>query len=228
MKTLFTSFLICFLSINIYSQTFIVNPNVLEKNQQPTDVVVDYVYVTNNSNPMMVKFELITNTMQSNGWFISLCTHDVCMPNIPTSGNFGYLVNGQQGYFKLDAQFNGISGTGELSYKIYEDGNPSNADNVTFIYHVSASTGINDLSNSNLLFQNYPNPFNNQTNIPYQLSSNNGKIEIFDVNGKKIDTIYLHASKGILIYKNALAKGVYYYALYDNDKLISTKKMIVQ
>jgi hypothetical protein len=84
-----------------------------------------------------------------------------------------------------------------------------------------------------LLNQNYPNPFNNSTNIAYYLPENEYiQITVYDINGKKIQTLYNgHQSRGAHVLTwNAglLATGVYIYQLKTTNTTTSNKCMIIK
>jgi hypothetical protein len=74
------------------------------------------------------------------------------------------------------------------------------------------------ISDKFILFQNYPNPFNSQTKIYYALFKNDQiKVEIFDLIGKKIATLYQGPSTmgfhSIEFQADQLPSGIYYYQL---------------
>jgi hypothetical protein len=70
----------------------------------------------------------------------------------------------------------------------------------------------------------FPNPFNNELFIEsYSIIK---KVEVFDVNGRKIKSISNLTSKNISINTSDLEKGVYFFNVYNNDGSIIAKKMI--
>ena len=86
------------------------------------------------------------------------------------------------------------------------------------------------------LEQNYPNPFNPSTTIEYELnSSNNVRLQIFDIKGELIKTLvndFQDAGNYKVIWNGTnsrgekLTSGVYFYSIKTKDN-ISTKKMIL-
>lgn len=91
-------------------------------------------------------------------------------------------------------------------------------------FDVSELTKINEIYNSSLptefaLEQNYPNPFNSSTLIKFSTNfSGNAKLEIYNVLGKKIMTLYndiVTANTVYLINFDAklLSSGIYFYSL---------------
>jgi hypothetical protein len=84
----------------------------------------------------------------------------------------------------------------------------------------------------NILYQNAPNPFNISTTIKYQLSDNatNAKICIYNLTGKQLQCYNLQATKGensIEVRASSLQSGMYLYSLIVDDKLVSTKRMVL-
>lgn len=95
------------------------------------------------------------------------------------------------------------------------------------------STGVYELNNdysSVVLGNNYPNPYSNSTTIPYYLneSDKNAELYVTDITGKELYKYQLQKDKNAIdIDMSALQSGFYFYSLYINHKLISTKKMVL-
>ena len=103
---------------------------------------------------------------------------------------------------------------------------------------ILSSLWLLDASNEATVFslkQNFPNPFNGQTNIEFTIQNpNNISIEIFDVNGRIIRTLfdgYHNSGTSILKWdgKNKLneivSTGIYFYNI-KTENYIKTKKLI--
>ncbi|MBN2830262.1 MAG: T9SS type A sorting domain-containing protein [Candidatus Cloacimonetes bacterium] len=94
----------------------------------------------------------------------------------------------------------------------------------------------NNISYITALNGNYPNPFNPETNIAFSLKErSNVKIDIFNILGKKIDTIVnetLPAGKHTVVWKgqdsrgNSVSSGIYFYRMTSGN-YNSTHKMIL-
>lgn len=87
------------------------------------------------------------------------------------------------------------------------------------------------------LYQNYPNPFNGITHIPFSLdTSGQVKLEIFDVTGRKVRTLFEGFSEhGKIIiwdgtddHNEPVASGVYIYQIQHQAKRISRKMMLIK
>ncbi|MDZ7797036.1 MAG: T9SS type A sorting domain-containing protein [Candidatus Marinimicrobia bacterium] len=100
------------------------------------------------------------------------------------------------------------------------------------IYHDPAQMDDeNDIvPHSYSLEQNYPNPFNPTTSFSYTLhEANNVTISIFDLTGRKIETIvddYQQAGTYLMQWDaSEYSSGIYLYRLSTND-FTTTKKML--
>ncbi len=110
----------------------------------------------------------------------------------------------------------------------------------TILKYSVNSSGLNnhfpETGDYNLVY-NYPNPFNSSTTIRYQVQYPSlVKIEVFDINGKKIKTLKNeYQNTGIYKYKffaDDLPSGVYLYKViikqvYDGRELIKSGKMVL-
>jgi aminopeptidase N len=94
-----------------------------------------------------------------------------------------------------------------------------------------------DLNASFHLYQNFPNPFNTITKIPFAIYSDGYvKLEIFDVNGKKIQTLiedFLFEGKivewdGKDGLGRVMASGIYFYRVQFENQNITRKMLILR
>ena len=110
----------------------------------------------------------------------------------------------------------------------------------------SAYSNIVEITVNNLarfrLYQNYPNPFNGSTNISFDLtvldeknSRDRIRLHIFDLNGRKVKTLYDSSVTGgsvDLIWEGtdengtALPSGIYFYKLEASD-FSETKRLLL-
>lgn len=233
MKKLLLICSLIFIASQSDAQTFTASPtDYFESTYDVNDWVSDYVYIINSSgSPISIGYQTLTNTMIPIGWDVLMCTSNGCFPYVPVSGSLGIIENGESGFFNLHAGFLGIPGTGEVSVRVFETGNPSNADTITFVYHATMATSIFENINKTefVLSQNFPNPFSVSTTVKYKLDSPTGKLIITDIQGKKINEYNLINSTGELIITGNLKSGIYFYSLYNNEnKMISRNRMTVQ
>ena len=110
--------------------------------------------------------------------------------------------------------------------------------NETIDIELQILTGIDDpfASQNNVSVTNYPNPFNSKTTISYNIPVNNiVRIEIYDIQGKKIKTlINEHQVSGnhSVVWNGTnengiqVGKGIYFYGI-TAGKFFSVKEMIL-
>ncbi len=86
---------------------------------------------------------------------------------------------------------------------------------------------------NDLLQQNTPNPFNGETEISYSLlnEAQNAQLVFFNVAGNAVKTIDLDTNMksgtiNLNFEKFGVQKGTYFYSLFIDGRLISTKKML--
>jgi hypothetical protein len=80
------------------------------------------------------------------------------------------------------------------------------------------------------LSQNYPNPFNSSTIIEYGIPFySNIKIELYDILGKKVDTIvsgeHSAGKYSITLNTGKLSGGIYFYTISANN-FFKVRKMV--
>lgn len=92
------------------------------------------------------------------------------------------------------------------------------------------NTGKSGTGSQAILFQNTPNPFNGSTVIRYRLPETytHADVMIFDMNGKKIQSIPLHDTEGqVMVSGSELVAGMYLYSLVLDGQEVATKRMVV-
>jgi hypothetical protein len=163
------------------------------------------------------------------------------LTDICADSNYAFASIGQNGLSVIDIS------QPDTSYEVLRYDTPGNAEDITisgnYLYVADSSslriyrfypTAIDEpsiLPTPFSLSQNYPNPFNAQTTIQYSLPSQSPvAIEIFDILGRKIETL----AEGIRPAGNHQAtwdarwqtSGIYFYKM-KADKMTETKKMII-
>ena len=104
---------------------------------------------------------------------------------------------------------------------------------LNFINELILNTNLN---NSNLLFdlgEPYPNPFNPLVNIGLSLASlNNIQLNIYNLNGEKIDNLFLgQLNKGQYIFTwdaTSFSSGIYFIKSESNNNLITKKIFLIK
>lgn len=92
----------------------------------------------------------------------------------------------------------------------------------------TVQTGINKLTQINSKVIIYPNPFSSSTIVSTKIELKNGDLIIYDVIGQEIKRIKNIHGQHIIINRDGLTSGIYYYQLTEGNKVISTGKLIAK
>jgi len=221
---------------SVKSQTFSLTPNrtFTDTATCAGPLLIEAFVKNNGTAPLWLSYSLISNNLPDIAcWTQSFCDCNICnMPNvIPNSddchgwgANLAAIQPGDSNLIMsvhIDTT-NGYFGSGTIKYLVYETGNSSNKDTVTFnilgcLSGAACTTGINE----NILDQLriYPTLVNDKLII-----ENTGEIDhlqsivIYDLLGKKVHTEknIEFASNKKIINVSQLAEGVYILNLNEN------------
>jgi endonuclease/exonuclease/phosphatase family metal-dependent hydrolase len=87
---------------------------------------------------------------------------------------------------------------------------------------------VNDLPNSIYSFHNSPNPFQSETTFVLKDTSENQRIEIYNMNGQKIASFKNQINQAFISWKaEGLPNGIYIAKLISNNHHISTTKIVL-
>jgi Secretion system C-terminal sorting domain len=161
-----------------FGQSFSFLPSdTLEKNFNSSDYVSEFIKIQNDGDAnISLNFVVLSNTIESKGWAMVMCTNVFCYPSVPSSGSLGSIKPGAKGYVNPYVGFNSIVGTGEFIVRIYEAGNPSNADTLVFIFHADNLATVANVGQENVVL--YPNPALDQISIKGIGNVATSKVEI--------------------------------------------------
>lgn len=85
------------------------------------------------------------------------------------------------------------------------------------------------LEEENAVVNVFPNPFQEQTMLEVEGENyTNLKVELFDVLGRQVDVIASNSNSQVIIKRNGLNSGVYYFKLIGDRKLIVSGKLIAE
>jgi len=87
-------------------------------------------------------------------------------------------------------------------------------------------TGIDDLFLNN--FSIYPNPAKNIITIDNKSKIKISKIKIINLLGKEIKEVFISNTNSQTIDISKLTKGIYLICLFDNEKKIGSKKLVIE
>ena len=115
--------------------------------------------------------------------------------------------------------------TATIQYCFYPDTDPNDKTCITILYNgLVNNTEYLILENENYF---YPNPSKGYTNFMHKKSINSSLV-IVDILGNTVKEIELLEENSQNIDIQDLNKGVYFGCMIENNKIVSTKKLIVQ
>lgn len=120
-----------------------------------------------------------------------------------------------------------------MKYRFYNANDTTQFSDVTLKYCfssdcASATLGTEDLTNTNMLAL-YPNPVSDFLTAEFSPIDNVGLISLADITGKVVKTISLgNQVNKQTINIDGLKDGLYIYTLYNNGKMVGTKKVMVK
>jgi len=218
--------LVMTLGFTSLAQNFTVTADTMEATYDVSAWPSDYNYVVNASGGSMdMSFDLLTNTIPSNsGWSVTLCTHLFCMPSVPSTDSFGTLTDGAQGYFNVHVGFGGTPGTGEISFRIYETSNPSNADTIVFIYHALSMADISENINAGRV-NTFPNPTTDVINVEGLENISDGAMNIYSITGQLIFSKNITAATETINVAD-FVNGVYFMEIQEDGNTVYSTRFI--
>lgn len=74
----------------------------------------------------------------------------------------------------------------------------------------------------------YPNPFSDKTTISFNRNIEEGKLDLFNSLGQKVNSFELQNKKELMISRRDLNRGVYFYQVSDRKGVFFTGKLIVK
>lgn len=116
-----------------------------------------------------------------------------------------------------------------VRYTFYDNAN--NSDSVNYIAHYF-STGVNITEGDVKLFNfsnAFPNPATTSTTIKYDFPiASKAKLRVYNCMGGLVKEVRVEDESGkININTEEFSDGIYFYSLMVNDKIVATKKLIV-
>ena len=89
-------------------------------------------------------------------------------------------------------------------------------------------SGIEKLQSDNNNLKIYPNPFNSTTTLQLQYEMKNGNISIYNIIGKKVKQLDNLNGNEIIISREGLSTGMYFFRVVDGNSIIGQGKMLVE
>jgi hypothetical protein len=153
-------------------------------------------------------------------------------PAATTSISAGGTIPSGAGTYGLTTDFDNytVLGNTKVLYVIYNTANPNDSVAVEMNYIVSP-VGLAKIDAKNFTMSNpMPNPAVNNTAVKYSFASQpkSSSIKVYNMVGMMVKEIRVEGTEGkAQLDVSGLTEGVYFYSLIVNDKVVSTKRLIV-
>ncbi len=187
--------------------------------------------VKNTSNSSIAVWCKKTELQIVSGSENYFCWSQCYLPNTFVSPDSIMIKSGETTTnFSGDYDSQGNAGVSVIRYTFFNKYNAK--DSVCFVvrYIAGSGTGIDQASALAEVSNLFPNPARNTVSIDYDLKgANNGRLEIRNILGSLVKTVEVNQSKGTLkVDVSELTNGVYFYSFVVNEKVIVSKKLVIQ
>lgn len=146
-----------FLTQNILAQTFTPLPGpVLNQEVAFQQANECYIYFDNPSGDSLTLRWRALEISLPEGWDVDLCDYGLCYIGIPGNGTMQPVYDTIQAYLKLIVQPGDVAGAAWLWFRVWEEGNADNFQDVYFSLHTPGTTAATEAEAPGTRF--YPNP----------------------------------------------------------------------
>lgn len=178
--------------------------------------------------PINIKMKIVSVSLPM-GCGVSICSPSGC--NAVGVDSTTFLLNqNTSGTVGVDFHIGNNPGTGTAKIRWVNLSDTNNITEITFMISISTA-GIATISSHQdlALSQNYPNPFSTQTTIKYFLQEDgNTNFIVYDAAGKIVRHQLLENKQGeVVLNANDFSKGIYFYTIEQNNKAITTKRLLI-
>ena len=197
----------------------------------PSNLLQGFATVQNiSANTVDVSVEKVYNSL-ANGHHSSFCWGIICVDTATLTSPVPETIapGASNSTFYADLQPSGNVGTSTVGFRFYVDANPSDNASITFTYDATV-TGIAELLASGVvLTAPFPNPAHTYTQMGCNLNgAKNAKIVVYNMLGSVVREIKVADKQNLVKISTAdLKNGLYLYSLINNDKVIASKKLMV-
>lgn len=221
-KLLSTIFILTFMTA--LGQNYKISPSKTVSVSAPyNDTSKFEIYLENISNTTItINWELVSNKLVA-GWNIFICDNVSCCQGVPQKGTLPYIDPGIEVYLALNVDPKTIPGNGILKLYVYEEGNSTNGDTLTWIVN-SSPTGVNELP-LNPDIKIYPNPSTGLFTVTSQ-KNNIFTVAVLNYMGKLLKT-YDNIEEKTKIDLSSFDKGIYLLKIISNANT-TTEKIIIE
>lgn len=184
---------------------------------------------TPDSTGITFGWEAIENTIPVE-WTYSLCDYTNCYSGIPANGTMtpistASMQAGTKGFLKITVDPADVSGTAVVRFKIFNTGDVSAADTITFNFNHVSTAGI--ASTENGTFDIYPNPANDVLNISNGFDTETSW-SIVDMSGRVYESGVVSANSTSVLKVSDLSTGIYFVKYMGSDGNRRTEKLVIR
>lgn len=207
-----------------FAQSFTVSPNPLAQLQIAEGASGDAsIYFQNQtSSDLTLVWALSANSLDSD-WFITLCDNGFCFTGPHPGGTMMPVAPGNNAFLKFTCDIGiGEYGSGQLSYDVYVDGDPSTAVEVTF--DVNGVVSITPAFASGVTVS--PNPTTDILTLRANGSNlEDGQAQVFDLAGKLLREVSFAGVEAMDIDVQTLPQGAYLLR-YTSEQGVVTRRFL--
>jgi len=157
-----------------------------------------------------------------------------CAENAVFTKNNGIIGTGSCGYLEIDFTTVPIPISQEAPLNwCYMRNNILNADtfstvnsNYTGTIYCATEVAVKATSIEKGMVV-YPNPLKSSAYVEFDLQLNDARLEIFNIQGFNVKTVRNISSNSISLNRDNLPNGIYFMHLIENEKVISTGKLVI-
>lgn len=183
--------------------------------------------ISSGSKDIKVKRRVISEVNPSSNYFCwTICygpaqnqspTAETIAPNATNNKFHGYCDN------------YGISGVTTVMYIFFDMNNTTDSSFVTVNYVGAQYTGVNNTKTPHLS-DLYPNPAKDMAQIKVEGYENQSvHVKIYNMLGSVVYSTELERNKNVIsLNLSSLQAGAYFYSVSANDKVIASKKLIIE
>ena len=239
-KVLLIAFLAYFSTLGLFAQSIQISVGGNNLNNGDTlvffstDTLVSFMVpaevknVSTNSISIKVKKTELSIVSGSENYF---CWSQCYVPSIFVSPDSIVFSTGSTNTnFSGDYSSKGHRGASYIMYTFFDMYNTN--DSIAFVakYIAGSGVGIENSQAKAKVSNIYPNPARNTISLNYDLNGTQyAQLEIHNILGSLVKTIEIDETSGFLnIDVTDLNNGVYFYSFIVNNKVITSKKLVIQ
>lgn len=207
-----------------FAQSFTISPNPLAQLWIAEGASGDAsIYFQNQtSGDLTLVWELSANSLDSD-WFVTICDNGQCFTGPYPGSTMMPIASGSNAFLKFTCDIGiGEYGSGQLSYDVWVDGDPSTAVEITF--DVNSVVSITPSLAANLSI--FPNPTTDVLTLRANSSQlEDGQAQVYDLSGRLLREVPVSGVEAVDIDVRTLSEGAYLLR-YTSEKGVVTRRFL--